>query len=65
MENFIIGALFGVFGTAYFFYGRKRKNSTVMYTGVALCVYPYFIDSMTLLIVIGVALSLLPFVYKG
>ncbi len=64
MEYFIISALFGIIGSVYFFYGKKRKYPVTMYTGVALCVYPYAIDSIPWLIGIGIVLVAIPFFYK-
>jgi len=65
METFLVSAVFGIFGTAYFFYGKKRKNNVALWTGVILCVYPYFIDSMLWMVITGIVLLILPFIYKG
>jgi predicted membrane-bound dolichyl-phosphate-mannose-protein mannosyltransferase len=65
VESFVVGALFGIFGMAYFYYGKKRDNKVALVSGVILCVYPYFIDSVPLLIGIGIVLVVVPFVYKG
>jgi len=65
METFLVSALFGIIGTAYFMYGKKRKNNVVLGTGIALCVYPYFIDSLVWTIIIGIVLLLIPVFYQG
>jgi hypothetical protein len=62
MNELLIGFVAGVFGVAYFVYGKKQAKFTPMVAGVLLCVYPYFIDSVLWLCVIGGALLVAPFV---
>ena len=52
----------GVFGMAYFVYGKRQAKFAPMICGVLLCVYPYFIDGLLWLAVIGVVLLVVPFV---
>lgn len=47
---------------AYFVYGKRQSKFAPMISGVALCVYPYFIDNLVWLCVIGAALLVVPFV---
>lgn len=47
---------------AYFVYGKKRTKLSAMLAGVMLCIYPYFIDSLLWLCVVGVLLLIAPFV---
>ena len=54
--------LAGVFGIAYFVYGKRRTKVAPMAAGVLLCIYPYFIDSLLWLSVVGLALLAAPFV---
>jgi hypothetical protein len=50
--------LFGMIGTAAFFYGKKQQKPRALGLGVALCVYPYFIlDSVWLMWIVGAALT--------
>ena len=58
----LIGLLAGVFGVAYFVYGKKQMKVTPMVAGVLLCVYPYFIESVLWLSVVGLLLLAAPFV---
>ena len=53
--------LAGVFGVAYFVYGKKQAKLVPLVAGILLCIYPYFFDSMLWLSVIGVALLAAPF----
>jgi hypothetical protein len=54
------GVVFSSIGLGYFVYGKKQENPLVRYTGVALMLFPYFIDSSTLLVMVGLALMALP-----
>jgi hypothetical protein len=65
METFIAGAVFGLFGTAYFVYGKKTEHPVALFTGVALCVFPYMVDNLWLTIGIGIVLLAVPFVVKS
>jgi hypothetical protein len=57
----LLGLITGVFGMAYFVYGKRQQLFMPMIAGAALCIYPYFIDSLWLTIGIGVILLALPF----
>ncbi|MGI0117411.1 hypothetical protein [Zooshikella sp. RANM57] len=54
------GLLFGSIGLGYFIYGKKQSNIVIRLTGIALMVYPYFVDNAIALILIGTGLMLLP-----
>jgi hypothetical protein len=62
VEGLFVSMIAGVFGVAYFVYGKKQAKLTPMLSGVALCIYPYLIDSVVWMIVIGVVLLAAPFV---
>jgi hypothetical protein len=62
MNQLLVGFIAGVFGVAYFVYGKKQAKLVPMVAGVLLCVYPYFTDSLLLLCVIGGLLLAAPFV---
>ena len=57
----LIGIVTSAIGVGYFIYGKRQTKYAPLLAGLALCVYPYFIDSVTLLVVIGVALTAVPF----
>lgn len=48
--------LFGTAGLAAFVYGKKNASWRPMVVGVALMVYPYFVEQTWLLYGLGVAL---------
>lgn len=56
-----IGILAGAIGVGYFMYGKRQTKFVPLLAGMALCVYPYFVDSVLWLVVIGGALLAAPF----
>jgi len=56
-----IGVLTGAIGVAYFIYGKRQTKFVPLLAGMLLCVYPYFVDSVPWLVVIGVGLAAVPF----
>jgi hypothetical protein len=62
VNSLFVGMIAGVFGVAYFVYGKKQARFTPMLSGVVLCIYPYFIDSLLWLLLIGGLLLAAPFV---
>ena len=59
------GLLFGSIGMGYIIYGRKQSHLIAFLAGVGLCVFPYFISSIWVSIVLGVGLVLLPFMIRS
>ena len=45
----------------YFLYGKRQAKYVPMLAGVLLCVYPYFVESLLALSVIGLLLVAAPF----
>jgi len=62
VNTLLVGLIAGVFGMAYFVYGKRQTKLTPMIAGVMLCIYPYFIDSLLWLCVVGALLLVAPFV---
>ena len=56
-----IGILTGAIGLAYFIYGKRQARFAPLLAGLALCVYPYFVDSVPWSLAIGAALAAAPF----
>ena len=57
----IWGLLFGSIGFGFFLYGKKQKALVPLITGIALCVVPYFIANVYVLVTVGVVLMAIPF----
>jgi len=51
-----LSGLFSLIGFAVFMYGRRQSRASPMLAGVALMVYPYFVDGTAALVGIGVLL---------
>lgn len=60
--HFMLGLLFSTIGAGYFLYARKERSSFHLLVGVFLIAYPYFVSSLALMILLGVAASVLPLV---
>lgn len=48
----------------YFSIGKRRDQPSFLYSGIALMVFPYFIEWLMANILTGVALALVPFLLK-
>jgi hypothetical protein len=60
--EFFVGAVFGLFGMAYFSYGKKQKHTLSLVSGIGLMVYPYFVSGVATTVLTGIALLAAPFV---
>jgi len=60
VNNILLGLVFGSVGLGYFMYGKKKSNLVIRYTGLALMVYPYFVENTWALLVVGIVLMLVP-----
>ncbi len=58
------GLLFGSVGLGYFIYGKNQKSLVPALCGMALMVFPYFVSSVALLVVLGAGLMALPFFFR-
>ena len=55
--------IFSVIGLGYFTYGKKSRQFLMLICGVALMGYSYFVDGTGYIILTGVGLSVLPFIF--
>ena len=55
--------IFSVIGLGYFTYGKKSRQFLMLICGIALMGYSYFVDGTGYIILIGVGLSVLPFIF--
>jgi len=53
--------LFSGIGIGFFMYGKKQRAAVPLFTGLALFIYPYFVTSVAMLIILGLALIALPY----
>ncbi len=57
----IWSVLFGSIGVGFFMYGRKQKAIVPLCIGLALFVFPYFMPSVTMLLIVGAVLIAIPY----
>jgi hypothetical protein len=53
--------LFSAAGAGYFIYGKKRRATVPFVCGIVLMVFPYFVSSTLLLVIVGAVLMILPY----
>ncbi|WP_434937877.1 hypothetical protein ACRWQN_11780 [Shewanella sp. HL-SH8] len=53
--------LFGAIGMGYFVYGKRQQAIVPLCMGMALMVYPFFVASVTSLVIVGMVLVAIPF----
>ncbi|MBK6508766.1 MAG: hypothetical protein IPG06_04445 [Haliea sp.] len=58
--SLILGLVFGSIGFGYFIYGKKQANLVARYSGIALMIFPYFVENKYAALVVGVVLMALP-----
>ena len=61
MNSLFFGIVAGAVGMGYIVYGRRQVKFVPAIAGILLCVYPYFIDSVLWLSIVGAALVIAPF----
>ena len=55
------GMLFGAIGFGFFLYGKKQRTVVPLITGIVLCVFPYFIENVYVLVGVGLLLVAIPY----
>ncbi|GJM11315.1 MAG: hypothetical protein DHS20C11_35910 [Lysobacteraceae bacterium] len=60
----IWGLAFSVLGMGYFMYGKKQKSLAPLCTGLALCIFPYFMNNVYVLVLIGTGLLTVPYFFR-
>lgn len=63
-RTLMIGVIVGSIGMGYFVYGKKRAKAIPLISGIGLCVVPYFIGNITLLILVCLVLIIAPFLIE-
>jgi hypothetical protein len=55
-NQLIVAMLVSLVGFALFVYGKKQRRAPHLVAGIALMVYPYFVSSVVLVLLIAAAL---------
>lgn len=61
MNSLVVSVIAGAIGMGYFIYGKRQARYVPTIAGVLLCVYPYFVENLLALSVIGLLLVAAPF----
>lgn len=56
----LLGVVFGAIGMGYCLYARKQRAPVPLACGIALMVFPWFVDGAWLTAAVGTALAALP-----
>ena len=57
-----ISLIFGAIGMGYMAYAKSQRSGRALIAGLGLCIFPYFITNVWLMILVGAALAAAPFV---
>ena len=60
----MVSVLFSSIGAGYFVYGKKQRQVVPLLTGLALCVYPYFLSNGYAIVVVGALLTAVPWLIR-
>lgn len=60
----LCGLLFSAFGMGYAVYGKRQQALVPLLSGIALMIYPYFVDGLFWLVTLGLALLAAPIVLR-
>ncbi len=55
------GVVWGSIGLGFFVYGKKQKAIIPLLSGICLMGFTYFVSNVFLMLLIGIALSALPY----
>jgi len=58
------GIIFGSIGFGYFLYGKKQRAIVTLVAGIFLCIFPYFVSNVYVLVFAGITLMALPYFVK-
>ena len=62
--DLFLGLIFSSIGLAYFVYGKKQQVFVPMIVGIALMAYTFFTPNRTIMIVVGLILSAIPYFFR-
>ncbi|HTQ99862.1 MAG TPA: hypothetical protein VMH83_07725 [Candidatus Acidoferrum sp.] len=64
-NSLLWGMIFGAVGLGYLRYGKLSKRTMPYVSGIALMVFPYFVEGTLLTVLVGAAFVALPFVIRS
>lgn len=63
--QFVVAGAFSLIGLAAFIYGRRQARFGCLLGGIALMIYPFFVPSVLLMVVIGCAIIAAMWLFPG
>ena len=60
----MVSVLFSSIGVGYCIYGKRQHQVVPLFTGLALCVYPYFMSNGYATVVVGLLLTAVPWLIR-
>jgi len=63
-SELLLNILFSSIGAGYMIYGKKRNRLFFLVDGLVLTIYPYFIKSPLTTSIVGLILTILPFLAR-
>jgi hypothetical protein len=63
--SLVLSVIFGACGSGYFVYGKKQGHLSALLCGIGLCVFPWFVSSTFMIVLVGVLLMVAPFLIGG
>jgi hypothetical protein len=61
--SLIWAVIFGAIGLAYFVFGKRQQRFVPLFCGIGLMAFPYFVSNTVLLVIVGLALSVIPYFF--
>jgi hypothetical protein len=58
--SIVLGVLLGAIGVGYIVYGRRQMHGMALISGILLSIFPYFVPSIWLTLLIAAVLMALP-----
>ncbi len=62
--SLIWAVIFGAIGLAYFVFGKRQQRFVPLFCGIGLMAFPYFVSNTVLLVIVGLALSVIPYFFR-
>jgi hypothetical protein len=62
--SLIWAVIFGAIGLAYFVFGKRQQRFVPLFCGIGLMAFPYFVSNTVLIVIVGLALSVIPYFFR-
>ncbi len=58
------GVLFSCIGLGFAIFGKQQRAAIPLVCGLVLMVYPYFVHNLVVMILVGLAVSTVPYFFR-